>query len=62
MSPGWAETIWLIEVMSLGLFSKGLLIDTLESFPLVPPWPLVGIYTYVGNIREECSDPAELPG
>ena len=35
MSPGWADTIWSIEVMALGLVSESSLIDTLECLPLV---------------------------
>ena len=35
MSSGWAETIWSIEVIALGLVSEGFLIDQLEFLPLV---------------------------
>ena len=35
MIPGWADTIWSIEVMAPGLVSKGFLIDPPESLPLV---------------------------
>ena len=31
--PGWAETIWSIEVMALGLVSKGFLIDPPDCLP-----------------------------
>ena len=35
MRPGWAEIIWLIYVMALGLVFEGFLIDTIECLPLV---------------------------
>ena len=35
MSPGWAETIWSIEVMAPGLVSEGFLIDPLEFLTLI---------------------------
>ena len=35
MRPGWAETIWSIEATTLGLVSKGFLIDPLKCLILV---------------------------
>ena len=35
MIPGWAETIWSIEVMAPDLVSEGFLIEPLECLPLV---------------------------
>ena len=45
MRPGWADTIWSIEVMTLGLVSEGFLIDPLEHLPLV----LHGLLWYFPN-------------
>ena len=35
MVPGWVDTIWSIDVVAPGLFSKVFLIDLIESLPLV---------------------------
>ena len=35
MSPGWAETIWSIDVMAPGLVSEGFLINPLDFLTLV---------------------------
>ena len=35
MIPDWVDTIWSIEIMSLGLVFKGLLIKLPECLPLV---------------------------
>ena len=47
MIPGWAETIWSIEVMSLGLVYEGYQINLPEHFPLV----LHGLLWYFPNIQ-----------
>ena len=47
MRPGWADTIWSIEVMTLGLVSEGFLIDPLEHLPLV----LHGLLWYFPNMQ-----------
>ena len=60
MHPGWAETIWSIEVMAPGLVSNIFLIDTLECFHLVLHdllWDLTNM-----KARGEFLDIAELPG
>ena len=45
MIPGWADTIWSIEVMAMGQVSKGFLIDPPECLPLV----LHGLLWYFPN-------------
>ena len=35
MGPGWADTIWSIEVMAQVLVSEGFMIDLHECLPLV---------------------------
>ena len=47
MVPGWVDTIWSIDVVAPGLFSKVFLIDLIEYLPLV----LHGLFCYFPNMQ-----------